>query len=621
MTALFLLLLIFFHGETLVQALHREIPSFLKHIAGFVFGVIFSFSEIYWVASLVKSLDISLLIFLFISFLLLIYFREKYVLTIKSLRINMKMPFIFILLFSFSYWLFTKTFSYDTIHNNLLVASNVYMDFGAHISFIRSFSLGNNFPGEVPFFGNSGLLYYFLFDFTTGVLEHIGLRIDIAYNLISVFSFTFLLYTIYYLAVLIFKKRLVGILSIVFFWFSSDLSFVNFFEKYGFSKSLISYWWHNNFYFQGSPLFFSKTISPAIFWTLDTYVNQRHLIFGALYFLTFLYFWISQSQTKKQSKLFITTMGISLGLFVMWHAMIFLAGIVVIIMVMILYKNIRKSLLITLIITVLLALPQIILIKLHSADMLMFKPGFILDNMLTLGNFAHFWIINLGFSIITIPIGFFLANKEQKKFFLILLPLFLLPNIFHFSSRNPFDDHKYFSLWIIGMNFFSAYTIYLLYKKNLLSRFLSFCLIILLTLSGIIALPVTKNDIYAKIPDYQQNKLLTAIKTTIPNGTIVMTNGEIYDPATLVGKKTFVGRVQYIYVYGGNASQRLAIQQRILQPTTREDMIQAVQKNRIQYLILYKNDFAKNEKPFNKAFYDSSFVKIYEDNEGIIYKI
>ncbi|MGH7246166.1 MAG: DUF2298 domain-containing protein, partial [Candidatus Levyibacteriota bacterium] len=193
------------------------------------------------------------------------------------------------MLFLCSFWLFGKSFGYDTKTGSFLIASNIYLDFGAHIPFIRSFSLGNNFPGEVPFFANTGLLYYFLFDFFAGILERTGIRIDIAFNLLSVISFSFLLYMIYTIAYTLFKKKIVGYLSVLFFLLSSNLSFLTFFQKYGLHFSTISNWWHHNLYLEGQPIILSKILTPQIFWNLNTYLNQRHFVFGILFFLCIIY--------------------------------------------------------------------------------------------------------------------------------------------------------------------------------------------------------------------------------------------------------------------------------------------------------------------------------------------
>lgn len=621
MIAAIFLLFVFFHGLVLANSFFKA-RSMIKIAAGFLFGTLISVSLVYWVACLLKSLDLSLILFFFFSIQLVLIFKKHYLQTFDIFKKLNKLDIgAFLALFLFSYYLFAKTFGYDSAHGNFLIASNVYLDFGAHIPFIRSFSMGNNFPGEVPFFQGSGLLYYFLFDFYTGVLEHLGMRIDIAYNFLSAISLTLLLLLIYELAQSVFKNKAISILSVVFFLFSSNLSFLTFFQKYGLSLHTFSNWWHNSFYLEGSPTIFSKTLEIAGFWNLNPYMNQRHLIFGVAFFFLYLLVWQQQLSNKRNNKYLPLFLGTSLGFLAMWHTMVFLAIFMISAALFLLYAPIRRQLITTLVIGGIIALPQLFLIKLHSANTILLKPGFLLEHMLTLQNIAVFWFINIGLALFTGLIGFLLSTKEQKKFFFVFLPLFLIPNLIHLSSRFTFDDHKYFNIWIIGFGMFSAFFIVKLFSKNLSLKLISVFLIIFLTLSGLISIMVIKNDIYTPLPDFTKNKFLENAQKLIPSNARTLTNGEIYDPITLIGKKTFIGRGEYVFVYGGETGKRLEIQQFILQPRSEQDMMDIVKKNHLQYLVLYKNNFAKNEKGFDRKYYDGTFIKLYEDSNGIIYKI
>ncbi len=620
MISILFLLLVFLHG--LIIASQRKTNALITIVSGFIIGSLISVSLLYWVTCLTKSLDLSLVLFFFFSTQLILIFRTRYLHCLRVLKQLTKKEITMVtILFFFSLYLFSKTFGYDSTHGTFLIASNVYVDFGAHIPFIRSFSLGNNFPGEVPFFQNSGLLYYFLFDFYTGVLEHLGLTIATAYNLLSALSFTSLLILIYQFSTTAFKRKAVGVLSVMFFIFSSNLSFISFFQKYGINMHMFSSWWHTNVYLENVPIFFAKNIPIEIFWNVNTYMNQRHFIFGVAFFLLFLLLWITSEKKRRQNNATIIIFGVSLGFLVMWHAMIFIAIYIGSIVILFLYPHTRKQLTITLFIATLIALPQILLIKLHSSNTVLFQPGFLLSNMLTVKNELLFWFLNVGLGSITLLLGFIVSNREQKKIFFIFLPLFIIPNLIHISGRFPFDDHKFFNLWILGMGMFSAFFIVKLFSKHLIGKFLACLGILLLTLSGIISIMVIKNDVNATLPDFSKNIFLQKAKEIIPSNAVVVTNGEIYDPITLIGKKIFIGRAQYIYVYGGDAAERLLIQKNLLQPLAGGGMMDTIKKNRIQYLVIYKNGFAKNEKAYNLKYYPPSLKKMYEDTNGIIYKI
>mgnify|MGYP001611185792 CR=1 FL=1 len=84
--------------------------------------------------------------------------------------------------FIFSFWLFDKSFGYYSKEYQFRIARHQVGDFGLHLSLIRSFSLGDNFPPQSPFFPGESLPYHYYFDLFTGLLEKLGLRIDIAFN-------------------------------------------------------------------------------------------------------------------------------------------------------------------------------------------------------------------------------------------------------------------------------------------------------------------------------------------------------------------------------------------------------------------------------------------------------
>src|SRR5258708_21222687 len=122
-----------------------------------------------------------------------------------------------------------------------------------------------------------------LFDFYTAILEKLGIPIDISFNLLSAISFSFLLILIYEITMIIFNKnKFISILSCILFVLPSDFTFINFLTSIPKHISVISYFWHNTAYRVSSPL---GDNTAGTFLNLNTYLNQRHLIFGVFFFL------------------------------------------------------------------------------------------------------------------------------------------------------------------------------------------------------------------------------------------------------------------------------------------------------------------------------------------------
>ena len=82
----------------------------------------------------------------------------------------------------------------------------VYGDYAPHTAMMRSFSAGNNFPTQYPHYGGADVKYHFMFQFLTGNLEYLGMRIDFAYNIVSTLSLVGFLMLLYQLALRITGK-------------------------------------------------------------------------------------------------------------------------------------------------------------------------------------------------------------------------------------------------------------------------------------------------------------------------------------------------------------------------------------------------------------------------------
>lgn len=612
----FFLTLIFIDGYLINKYFLGKLDFWEKIIFAFIVGSITSVFFIYLLTSYIfKDLITSIVTYFVISLCFIVYERKKlsknYLFLFKEQKWNI---LLFFFLFSFSLYFFSKGFSYDSNSYNFLISSNTYLDFGAHIPFIRSFSMGNNFPAEVPFSANSGLIYHFMFNLYAGILEFLGLRIDLALNLISAFAFIFLLIIIYKMAEKIFNNKLVSFLSVFLLLFNSSLSIVSFFQKNGFNLGIFSAFWNNSSYITYGPLGFN-TIS--VFWTMNAFLNQRHLIFGLLFGLSLIYLLLfNREKNMKGLHLF----GFLLGFFVLWHTSIFLSIFLVLIVLLILKKDLRKKTLIILILGFITSLSLVIQIKTHSENSIIIHPGFLMGPNLDIQRLSTYWIYNLGLGLFLMIYGFLIAGRDQKKIFLAFFSLFLFANIFQIG-KDIYDNHKLFNFWIIIGNIFIAYGIVSLLKKNIFLKIISLASIFVIFLSGMLSLLVIKNDVVARVQDYQKNKLMTKMLKVLPNNFVVVTNGEIYDPASIIGKKVFLGRVNYIFLYGGSPSPRIIDSRKIYCENDFNQTMELRSKNRIGKIIFYKNNFAKLYNNCSSDFLKKNFKVEYEDNDGIIFKI
>lgn len=512
-----------------------------------------------------------------------------------------------------------KSFGYDEKRHDFRIERHQIGDFGLHLSLIRSFSWGNNFPVESPFFPGRPLPYHYYFDLLVGLLERAGLRIDIAFNGVSIVMFTALLFLIYKLPQLIFRKSaLLGVLSVILFVFHSNLTFIDFFKGKGFSLSIFKDLWLLPDYIHKGP-FDGSIIS--IFFTLNVYLNQRHLILAFVISMAIIYFLLSKLvKAQKISNKALVLLGFVLGVLSRAHTLTFFSTTIILLLLFILFK--RSRLLLPLF------LPAAAIFFFHAKDIIaqdighiFFNPGFLSLKPLSFVNFISFWVMNLGIAVILIPCGFFMAGKKQKLIFLSVIPLFLIGNIFQLSFLIN-HNHSLFNLFLIFANFYIAYFLLAIFckYKNFIGRAMFIIFVLLLTMSGIIDLMAIKNDFQFRLNDAPSNKFMQWIKTNTQKKDIFLAKQEILDPVTLSGRNNYFGHTYYLSVMGYNYQDK-SNRVKLYFEATSQEILQMMKKDNIKYIVIPQKPIADFTYEVNKVFLDRSLKKAYKDENVIVYQL
>lgn len=524
---------------------------------------------------------------------------------------------LLIIFFLFSFWLINKSFGYDEVNHRFRISRHQIGDFGLHLSLIRSFSWGNNFPIESPFFPGKSFPYHYYFDFFTGVLEKSGLSINIAFNGLSILAFTFLLYLIYKLPQEIFEKnKLIGIFSVVLFVFHSNFTFIDFVKEKGLSFSIFRDLWFLPDYIHKGP-FDGSLVS--IFFTLNVYLNQRHLITAFVISLSIIYLLLLKlMKAEKLSQKRLILLGLLLGTLSRVHSLTFFGTALIVFLLFVLFKRFRLILPFF--------LPAIFIFFFHLKDILgqdlnrsFFNPGFLSQKPFSIFNFIYFWFLNLGIASILIPFSFFIVQKKQKLVFLSVFSLFIIGNIFQLSFRID-HNHSLLNFFIIFANFYIAYLLTKLLKKKLLGKILFILFFFLLTVSGVVDLMAVKNDFQFYLSDAPSNKLMQWIKENTKKKDIFLSKQEILDPVTLSGRNNFLGHNYYLSVMGYNYSERLARVKSYYEtslPKTLEDM----KRDKISYIVVPLKPVADFNYHVNLDFFNKYLKKVYQDKENVIFKL
>lgn len=521
--------------------------------------------------------------------------------------------FLFILFFAFSWWLFDKSFGYNTNTHEFRIARHQIGDFGLHISLIRSFSWGNNFPVESPFFPGVPLPYHYYFDLFAGILVKIGLPIHVAFNGLSIIAFTCLLWFVYKLPQIIFRQgRMTGILSVVLFIFHSSMSFVDFLKNKSFSASFIKDLWFLPDYIHKGP-FDGSIIS--IYFTINVFLNQRHLVAALALGLGLLYFLLQKLTLGKNISIrSIVLMGIILGISSRIHTLVFLSNMIIISLLLISFK--RKKLLFPFLIPAcLLFIPQVFAISLQQQHKLI-HLGFLSKQPLMIQNFMNFWFMNLGIALALIPIGFFLSHAKQKIIFLSFFPLFFIGNILQLSFKVD-HNHSLFNYFILLSNFYIAFVLIKLWQQKSLGKILALTLFFLLTFSGFIDLFVVKNDFQLIVKDAPGNKFMDWIKNHTGKKDIFLARKEILDPITFSGRKNYLG---HIYDMGYDTEPREKTVKSIFEAQNKEILTIARQK-RIRYIALPNSNVLDFNYTIDREFFKKTLKAVYEDNQVTVFQL
>lgn len=507
-----------------------------------------------------------------------------------------------------------QTFAADA-RGNLLIATRVWSDFAATLPLTRSFSLGDNFPPEYPIYPNVPIRYHFLFFLGVAIIERMGFSLPFALNFLSATGFFLLLFGIYLLGKSVFKSKMVGFLAVIFLLFNGSLGFAEFFQKYPLNTDTFARVINNAEFTSFGP-YDGKIISA--FWSLNIYTNQRHLglSYAAFIFLTLLIFYFSNFPGKL-TKNKVLVIGLVIGLFPFIHLVVFGTALLALGIYFFFFKRLRIKLFTISLIALALAVPQIAYMGKSEIEVSFFNPGYLV-NPLTAYNFLRYWVLNLGFTLIIGTAGLYLATKAQRTLFLPFFALFVLGNIFQFSPEIA-ANHKFFNLFLIGINFFTAYFLVRIWEKPYLKMVAPF-VFISLVLTGVIDFFPILNDRLMALEDIPNNKVAAFIKESIPPDSIFLNSTFLYNPASLAGRKIFLGWPYFAWSAGYDTDKRIKKMADLFNPTDISTSCTMLKEEGIDYIEIGRMPDLENVY-INESFFAQNFIPVFSDSGHNIYSV
>ena len=193
---------------------------------------------------------------------------------IKELLAENRAELLFLLIVIL-FWAVLVIRSFYWKDGDIWVGFSVYSDFCPHMAVIRSFSEGGNIPAQYPHFADGTIRYHFMFQFAVGMLEYLGMRLDIAFNLLSIASILAMMQLLRVLCLQVTGSRAAAHLTALFFTFRSSFAIFTYFSdaEGGFGAALKALF--------SSTEHIGNTQSESWgLWTQKVYLNQRHLPLG-----------------------------------------------------------------------------------------------------------------------------------------------------------------------------------------------------------------------------------------------------------------------------------------------------------------------------------------------------
>lgn len=516
----------------------------------------------------------------------------------------MRLPCLVALVFSF--WLMFHTFSYDGSKHQMLIAGKVWSDFGGHLPLIRSFTYGRNWPPQNPLYPSEPIRYHFFFYQLVGLLEQLGIRIDIALNALSILGFWGMLVLGYLTAKKLFTNRAVALLSVVFILFNGSLSFLKYFSKNGLTiKSLLAIpqtaLYPSFGPWDGGPV--------AAIWNLNIFTNQRHLAPGIALALLVIYLLLRlKPATSPIRKSAIgVTLGLLVSLLIFINQAVFASVLVFLFFMFIFIPPIRLSLLTG----ALVSLPAFLFSRqLVNVNYLpAIDPGFLAGSHSTIRNFFLFWLHNLGLHLVLLPLGWLLSPRKAKLFILPILVLFFIVNYFRLSP-DMFNNHKLLNFMVIFVYMYSALVVVRLVKIKPLVP-LAVLLTCALTLSGVIDFFATKNDHYLVLNDIQADPDAAFFLTSTRPTDVVLNSNWFFHPASLAGRSIFSGYTYFTWSHGYDQSTREQQLIQIYRAPNKPTACQLLQSRGLSFVEL-KQDPEDYIKP-NWQLWQQDFIPAYHN--------
>ena len=508
----------------------------------------------------------------------------------------------------------------------------VYGDYAPHTAMMRSFSLGNNFPTQYPHYGGADVKYHFMFQFLTGNLEYLGLRMDFAYNIVSSASLVGFLMLLYQLALRITGKISCGAATIFLFFFRSGMAFFRFVWEHIQTGDLLETL-SENVSFIGY-----TTNENWGLWNFNVYLNQRHLAFGLLMVTLALYLfmdWLEAGTSHEEKGILwmkgrffskegwksrnpeqALLMGMFLGLCAFWNGAAVIGGLLILCGFAI-FSDGKIYYAITAAVSIFFSYLQTKIFISGSAMSPQIYLGFLAEDKTVWGVVKYlFWMSGIFFLGLAVLV-WFMRRRER----MILLG-FLFPTIFAFVLLMTPDinvNHKYIMISYAFLAIFWAWAICSLWNRKLYGKILAAVLAICLSATGIydFAVIVRGNGPGRRVAVNMDSDLTKWLADNLDKDDLLLTPEYSMNEVTMSGVMLYCGWPYYAWSAGYDTNYRAAQAVTIYTTMDSEELKKVAKQERITYILFEEGSEFEQQQCVEDTI-AATYEKVYETEDGRI---
>lgn len=518
---------------------------------------------------------------------------------------------------------YTNLYTLSDDGKELLISAGVFSDFAPHISLIRSFSVGENFPPQYPHFAAGDIPYHFLFHFLVASLESLGLPLSWSFNLPSIFSVTSLLLLVYVLALRITGWKTVAYWAMIFIFFRSSWAFFDFAQNYSLSQ-LPEAIRETDFYVG------QTTNARWGMWTLfNTFGNQRHLAFGVCAALITIILMLPQVEAKifgskednsKQAWRIASTqravfVGVFLGLIAFWNGATLIAALLVLAGFALNSRHRVEYIIVAVLAVIIASLQSRWFIAPGKAPI---SPHFVfgfLANEKSLSSAAIYIFQAYG---LLIPL--FVASLFYWRKYAAIGLAFAVPFVFAFTVQPTLEmalNHKFVLVSEFLMGIFVAWMLIDIWRhKAKVWRLAVAGIFVLLTITGTVDTAAFHNinNIAAgkRFGVPKDNPVTAWVTRNTPPRSIFLTELVTLNPVLYAGRLSYLGWPYYGWGAGYDTTGREQDIRLIYGAGTKEDLEKALKNKPIDYILV--NDSVRNATNYviNEALIAETYPLVFE---------